>query len=98
MFRPCPICGRSLTINDIRFNDGEASIGELEDALRPDGTFDLSAFRDVGESPDEMLADVEEIGIFCNCGYAFWVPNDFKLSDPSWLKDYAIMANRRWKE
>ena len=97
-FKPCPLCGRVLTLDDLDLYDDEGDIlGELKSAMAPDGTFDRKAFGELAENLDDCMTAVESVIIGCDCGYAF-AAKDVDVRKPGWLKEFAEMANRRTGE
>ena len=94
-FKPCPICGRVLTLDDLDFYDDEGdTLEELKSVMAPDGTFDRKAFGEYAENLDDCMTAVESVIIGCDCGFAF-AAGDVDVRKPGWLKEFAEKANRR---
>ena len=95
MFRPCPICGRELTLDDLDLYDDEGdTLEELKSVMAPDGTFDRKALGELAENLDDCMTAVESVIIGCDCGFAF-AAGDIDVRRPGWLKEFAEKANRR---
>ena len=98
LFKPCPMCGHRLTAKDIVLADEEAPLMDVVDAMDDNGAFDMHALEEIGLDASVLTWDVESIGIQCGCGFTYWTSNGFDLTHPSWLKEFAERANRRWTE
>ena len=100
LFKPCPMCGRRLTVRNIVFADDEALMMDLVDAMDDNGAFDMRALEEIGLDASVLSCweGVDSIGIQCGCGFSYWTSNGFDLTDPSWLKGFAERANQRWTE
>ena len=94
-FKPCPVCGRVLTLDDLDLYDDEGdTLEELKSVMAPDGTFDRKALGELAENLDDCMATVESVIIGCDCGFAF-AAGDIDVRKPGWLKEFAEKANRR---
>lgn len=113
-FRPCPICGRKLTMNDIQFCDCDGErIGDLEtmhdyehakdpsNIAAPEDWADMSEVdrRQASEIYAELLSAVESIVVTCNCGY-FMMIHVWRTDfpDEGWVDGFKEKANRRMGE
>lgn len=94
-FKPCPICGRVLTLDDLDLYDFDGDpLEELKSVMAPDGTFDRKALGELAENLDDYMTAVESAIIGCDCGFAF-AAGDVDVRKPGWLKEFAEKANRR---
>lgn len=80
-FKPCPMCGGKLTMEDVCFYDEE---GCQYDYIS-------NVF-------------VEQVGIFCNCGYSYateienlYDEEEDLYEGGKWEKNFIALANRRYK-
>lgn len=113
-FRPCPICGRKLTMDDIQFCDCDGErIGDLEamhdfehakdpsNIAAPEDWANMSEAdrRQASEIYAESLSAVESIVVTCNCGY-FMMIHVWRTDFPDvgWVDGFKEKANRRMGE
>nr|DAH33978.1 MAG TPA: hypothetical protein [Caudoviricetes sp.] len=113
-FRPCPICGRRLTMNNIHFCDCEGEyIEDLEtmhdfehardpsNIAAPEDWVHMSE-ADRRQAPEiyaEALSAVEAIIVTCNCGFCMMIdPWDIDFPDAGWVDGFKEKANRRMGE
>lgn len=113
-FRPCPICGRRLTMNDIQFYDCDGErIGDLEamhdfehardpsNIAAPEDWADMSEAdrRQASEIYAELLSAVETIAVTCNCGCCMMIDAwGTDFPDAGWVDGFKAKANRRMGE
>lgn len=113
-FRPCPICGRRLTMNDIQFYDCDGErIGDLEAMHDFEHARDPSNIaypedwekmaepdrRQASEIYAESLSAVETITVTCNCGYCMMIDAwGIDFPDAGWVDGFKEKANRRMGE
>ncbi len=113
-FRPCPICGRRLTMNDIHFYDSDGErIGDLKtmhdfehaedpsNIARPEEWAEMAEpdRRQASEIYAEALSAVEAITATCNCGYCMMIDAwDIGFPDAGWVDGFKAKANRRMGE
>lgn len=113
-FRPCPICGRRLTMNDVQFCDCDGErIGDLEamhdfehakdpsNVAAPEDWADMSEAdrRQASEIYAESLSAVETIVVTCHCGYCMMIDAwGIDFPDAGWVDGFKEKANRRMGE
>ncbi len=81
-FKPCPMCGEELSMEDVCFYDEEGcQYDHVSNVL------------------------VEQVGIFCNCGYSYateienlYDEEEDLCEGGKWEKNFITLANRRYKE
>ena len=113
-FRPCPICGRRLTMNDIQFYDCEGerivdleTMHDYEHARDPSNIAAPEDWAHMSEAdrrqaPEiyaESLSAVETIIVTCNCGFCMMIDAwDIGFPDAGWVDGFKEKANRRMGE
>ncbi len=113
-FRPCLICGRKLTLGNIRFFDDEGErIGDFEtmhdfEHARDPCNIAYPADWEKMTEPDrrqaaeiytEMLGYVEFLAVQCPCGYSKTVYAwGIGFPDEGWVDRFKEKANRRMGE
>lgn len=112
--RPCPICGRKLSMNDIQFCDCDGErIGDLEtmhdfehaedpsNIAAPEDWANMSEAdrRQASEIYAESLSAVETIVVTCHCGYCMMISVwGIGFPDEGWVDEFKAKANRRMGE
>lgn len=103
-FKPCPMCGHGLTMENVSFIDEEGYPFEELDWLWD--------FLNGKESDPAGLTQKEKDEIFevaaskmgavmvsCSCGFYFWEDAEsMDFPDEGWFDRFCEKANRRWKE
>lgn len=93
-FKPCPICGAKLTVDDLRAIDDEGEVMELEGELdMEDGSIYC---RDACSGHVRSADATYCIMLRCECGYCFCADgDDVGFPCEGWLEAFKAKADRR---
>lgn len=82
-FKPCPMCGKRLTTQDIVFVDNEGypigdldSVKDFEDLCNPinviyDGATDDEVRKHIERFHAYVVDDIDRVSIGCSCGFTY---------------------------